>query len=76
MQRLANVLGSELTVCSEREASLRGAAIFALEKLGWKVSASAKGQVIRPQPAVARKYSEARRRHLKLEKHLIEALYG
>jgi gluconokinase len=76
MQRLANVLGSELIVCSEREASLRGAAIFALEKFGLKVALPAKGHVIRPQLAVARKYSEARRRHLTLEKCLIEALYG
>ena len=76
MRRLANVLGSELVVCSEPEASLRGAVVFTLEKLGLRVSTPVKGRVVRPQPAVARVYAAARRRSLKMEKCLTEALYG
>ena len=34
LQLLADSLGRDLEICSEQEASLRGAAIYALEKLG------------------------------------------
>ena len=74
MRRLANVLGRELIVCKEPEASLRGAAVFVLEKLGGKIAAPSSGRVIRPQPAVARQYAAARRRALNLERRLAEIL--
>jgi gluconokinase len=70
MQRLANVLGSELIVSAEPEASLRGAAVFALEKLGYSIAASSMGRVIRPEPVAAHRYAVARRRYMGLEKRL------
>jgi gluconokinase len=49
LQLLANVLQHKLIVCSEPEASLRGAAVFALEKLGVKVPALPMRRMIRPR---------------------------
>jgi gluconokinase len=74
MQRLANVLGCEVIVSTEPEASLRGAAVFALEKLGCRIAASPLGRVIRPEAVAARRYAVARRQQIKLEKRLTELL--
>jgi gluconokinase len=68
LQLLADVLGRPLIVCSEPEASLRGAAVFALEKLGVAVPVPSAGRVIRPRWRFSRRYAVARRRQVKLEK--------
>jgi gluconokinase len=70
MQRLADVLGRSLIVCSEPEASLRGAAVFALEKLGVTVPAPSAGRVIHPRLRFSRQYIEARQRQQQLEELL------
>ena len=70
MQRLADVLGRRLIVCSEPEASLRGAAVFALEKLGVTVPAPPAGRVIHPRLRFTRQYIVARRRQEQLEELL------
>jgi gluconokinase len=67
MQRLADVLGHNLIVCSEPEASLRGAAVFALEKLGVTVPSPPAGRVIRPRLRFSRQYIVTRRRQRRLE---------
>jgi len=67
LQHLADVLGQPLIVCSEPEASLRGAAVFALEKLGVAVPVPTAGRVIRPRWRFSRQYKVARRRQVKLE---------
>ncbi|HXI82521.1 MAG TPA: gluconokinase [Verrucomicrobiae bacterium] len=70
MQRLADVLGRSLIVCSEPEASLRGAAVFAFEKLGVTVPSPSAGRVIHPRLQFTRQYMMARRRQQRLEKLL------
>ena len=39
LQILADSLGRDLEVCADQEASLRGAAVHALERLGHKIAA-------------------------------------
>jgi gluconokinase len=73
LQRLANVLGRPVYASSEPEASLRGAACFAMEKLGLKISAPKLGRAIRPDVKAARAYAEARGQQARLEKLLREA---
>jgi gluconokinase len=67
MQRLANVLGRNLYASTEPEASLRGAACFALGQLGVEPSATKFGAAIRPNAAAARAYAKARQRQVALE---------
>jgi gluconokinase len=67
MQRLANVLGRAVQASREPEASLRGAACFALEKLGRRLPAVKPGKDIRPEPAAVRAYLKARREQVRLE---------
>lgn len=49
LQILANSLGRDLNVCADQEASLRGAALYALEKAGRKIAAPKCRQRIRAQ---------------------------
>jgi len=73
MQRLANVLGRPVYSSSEPEASLRGAACFVLEQLGHHPPPPKVGAAIRPHPASARAYAEARQRQARLEELLRKA---
>ena len=70
MQRLADVLGRKLVVCSEPEASLRGAAVFALEKLGVTAPPPPAGRVIHPRSQYTRQYVATRQRQRRLEELL------
>ncbi len=71
LQRLADVLGQRLTALDEPEASLRGAAVFALEKLGHGPRlAAVTGHSVVPRAALARRYAEERRRLAGLERTL------
>ncbi len=73
LQRLANVLGRPVYASSEPEASLRGAACFAMGKLGMKVTAPKLGRAIKPDAKAARAYAEARQRQVRLEELLRRA---
>ena len=68
LQRLANVLGRAVHTSSEPEASLRGAAVFALEQLGCRVAPLKLGRAIKPAAASARAYVQARQRQAQLER--------
>ncbi len=70
MQRLANVLGQPIHANPEPEASLRGAAIFALEKLGRRIPALGFGQAIRPEREVSALYAAERRKQVAMEELL------
>jgi gluconokinase len=70
LQRLADVLGRSLIVCSEPEASLRGAAVFALEKLGVVVPPPFTGRTVRPRLQFSRQYIVARKQQQQLEELL------
>ena len=73
LQRLADVLARPVYASTEPEASLRGAACFALEKEGIKVPAPKRGRVIRPRAASARAYTQARQAQMRLEELLRES---
>jgi gluconokinase len=67
MQRFADVFGHPLFANDEPEASLRGAAIYALEKLGTKISGVRLGRAVRPRRRWAREHAAVRERLLALE---------
>ena len=67
LQRLADVLGHSVYPNDEMEASIRGAAIYALEKLGMKAPDAKFGKPIKPRTTYAKLYAEARRRQQELE---------
>jgi gluconokinase len=76
MQLLADVLGRPVEACAEPEASLRGAAVFALEKLGMKAPAPPLGRVYRARAALVRHYARGRRRQEQLEQLLLASRGG
>ena len=72
LQRLADVLGREVHASREPEASLRGAAVYALEKTGVKVGGedavdSSVGKAVRPRVKIALAYAGQRARQQRLE---------
>ena len=67
LQRLADVLGQPVYPNDEMEASIRGAAIFALEKLGLPAPAFVLPKAVKPRARYARLYATARERQRKLE---------
>lgn len=70
VRRMADVLGRPLLPSVEHEASLRGAAVFALEKSGCVPAAAAVEKAVRPRPEAARSYRLARQRQARLEQVL------
>ncbi len=68
LQRLADVLGQTVHPNDEPEASIRGAAIYALEKLGVALPATKFETAIRPRIKWARAFAGERERHRSLEK--------
>jgi gluconokinase len=73
LQRLADVMGRTVYASSEPEASLRGAACFAMEKSGLRVPLPKRGRAIRPRSASAQAYARAREEQARLEALLKEA---
>jgi len=71
VQRLADVMGRQLQPCSHKEASLRGAAIFALNKMGHSVPSSVHGEPIKPRRKYTTAYRQARNRADMLERHSV-----
>ena len=67
LQRLADVMGQPVYPNDEMEASIRGAAIFALEKLGQSVPALVLPKPVKPRARFAKQYAEARERQRALE---------
>ena len=72
LQRLADVLGREIHPSLEPEASLRGAAVYALEKMGHDIEScdapeSTARTVVRPRARFARAYVMQRARQQSLE---------
>jgi gluconokinase len=67
---LADCLGRDIHVCRELESSLRGAAIFALAKLGYTVPPLRTGKLVRHNPALADKHRVRREKQRALERLL------
>jgi len=73
LKRLANVLGQPVYLNPEPEASLRGAAVLAIERLGGRPAALKLGQPALPDEEIHERYREARAEQLRLERLLSEA---
>jgi gluconokinase len=67
---LADSLGRDIGVSAQKEASLRGAAVYALEKLGHHPTPLRKPKLIRHDPDLAAKHRMRRQRQAILEKQL------
>jgi gluconokinase len=70
LQRLADVLGRPLRACAEPEASLRGAAVYAAERLGYRMAPLPAGKRYRPRKANAAAFAKARAAQIGLERQL------
>lgn len=66
LQRLANVMNVSLHPNPEPEASIRGAAVYAMEKSGVPPKPLALTKALHPQKKIAALYAEERRKHLAL----------
>lgn len=67
VQRLSDVLDAPLYTNQEPEASLRGAAVFAAEKLGYCIDPFVEGTPVQPRRRPAAIYREERKRQANLE---------
>ena len=70
LQRLADILNQPLHPNPEPEASIRGAAVFAMEKLGVQVEPLPILAPLRPRKAIAERYAQDRARQVALERLL------
>lgn len=70
LRRLANVLGQPVFTSSEPEASLRGAAVLAIERLGGRPAALKLGQPALPDAEIHERYREARAEQARMEEIL------
>jgi gluconokinase len=73
MQRLADVLGLTIYANDEMEASIRGAAIYALEKLRMPVPKYAVASPVRPRAKLAQRYAAERVKQIALERLMLRA---
>ena len=67
IQRLADVLGRRVYPNDEQEASIRGAAIYVLEKLGVSIAEARLSEPVRPRAKWAKAYGVERERQSVLE---------
>ena len=70
LRLLADSLGRDIYVSAQKEASLRGAAVYVLEKLGSAATALPKPKLIRHDPNLGAKHRVRRERQRGLEKRL------
>ena len=69
---LADAIGRDVQAAREQEASLRGAAIYALQQLGITVPRSPAGRLIRHDRRLAASHRQRRHRQIELERVLAE----
>lgn len=66
----ADVLGRDIEICREREASLRGAALHALRRAGGAPASLGKGRIVQCNQKLAASHARRRERQIALEKLL------
>jgi gluconokinase len=64
---LADAIGRDVEMARDGEASLRGAAVYALQHLGLTVPEPRRGKMVRHKAALAAKHRERRARQIELE---------
>jgi gluconokinase len=67
LRRLANILNRPIYPNAEPEASIRGAAVYALEREGGEIEPLRLGRPVRPERAAAAAYGEERARHAAMD---------
>jgi gluconokinase len=67
---LADAIGRDVEISREPEASIRGAAVYALEQLGVKVSAGPRNRILKHNRALAAKHVARQDRQIELERIL------
>lgn len=72
LQRLANVLGRPLRASTEPEGSLRGAAVYVIERMSGKAAKLRPGPIYRPNARAAAAYAKAREAQISLEQTFIQ----
>lgn len=70
VQRLSNILARPVRAVRDAEASLRGAAVLVLERLGVPVPPPQLGELVEPEPVAVVRYGELRRRQAILDSTL------
>ena len=70
LERLANVLDRAIYPNDEPEPAMRGAAVFALEKLGYPIPEYKLTNPVKPRKAAAREYAAERERQRRIEELL------
>ena len=70
IERLANVLDRPIYPNDEPEPAMRGAAVFALEKLGYPIPEHKLSNPVKPRKSAAREYADARERQRRIEEAL------
>jgi gluconokinase len=75
LRLLADALGRDISISAQAEASLRGAAIYVLEKLGAKPAPLRKPKLIRHDRALAARHKVRRERQRRLENQLSAFLF-
>jgi gluconokinase len=70
LRLLADSLGHDICISSQTEASLRGAAVYVLEKLGRVPAPLPKARLVRRNPSLAEKHRIRRARQIALERLL------
>jgi len=72
LQRLADILGKALYPSSETESALRGAAVFALERIGYNVSPIPLGLPIQPDEQRTLRYRELMTAQMRFEQRFLK----
>jgi gluconokinase len=70
MKLLADAIERDVEIAREREASLRGAAIYALNRMGIKLNCALPGRLVKYNRRLAGKHRDRRARQIELEKVL------
>jgi gluconokinase len=70
LRLLADAIGRDIRISREPEASLRGAAVYALEQMGHETAPLRKGKLVRHRPALAGKHRLRSARQIGLEQLL------
>jgi gluconokinase len=73
---LADAIGRNIEKSLETEASMRGAAVYALNQLGIQLKAGRRGEIVKHDPKLARMHRARREQQIQLEKEFISRRFA